>query len=205
MATIEYFYAAYSGYAYIGSQRFMDIAGAAGRRIDHRPFDLRVLLDAVGRHNSRTPAHREYFSGREIERWAEARGVGILARPTHHDNDITLPNCVLIAGLHQGLDIDALAHRMLESHWRDDSDLADAETLDGLAAEVGLDGAALLEAAVTPDVIAAYEANTAEAIERSVFGSPTYFVDGDMFYGQDHLDLVERACETSFKGEWPRG
>ena len=34
---------------------------------------------------------------------------------------------------------------------------------------------------------------TEEAIERSVFGSPTYFVDGDMFYGQDRLELVERA------------
>ena len=204
MPTIEYFYAAYSGYAYIGSRLFMDMAQAAGRRIDHRPFDLRVLLQSVGAHNGRSPRHRAYFSGREIERWAEHRGVDILARPTHHDNDITLPNCVLIAGVRQGLDMDALAHRMLESHWRDDSDLADAATLAGLAREVGLDGEALLTAARTPEVLAAYEANTAEAMERSVFGSPTYFVDGDMFYGQDHLDLVARACEAPFKGEWPR-
>ena len=42
-----------------------------------------------------------------------------------------------------------------------------------------------------------------EAIARSVFGSPTYFVDGDMFYGQDRLELVERALRQPFKGEWP--
>ena len=31
----------------------------------------------------------------------------------------------------------------------------------------------------------------------------TYFVDGDMFYGQDHLELVERACSQPYKGDWP--
>ena len=50
---------------------------------------------------------------------------------------------------------------------------------------------------------AIYTANTEEAIRRSVFGSPTYFVDGDMFYGQDRLELVERALKMPFAGNWP--
>ncbi len=206
MRPIEYFYSAHSGYAYIGSRMFMDIAKAGGRRIDHRPMDLRAVVAATGPgpHNSRTPQRRAYFSGREIERWAEARGVGILARPTHHDNEIALSNGMLIAGLLQGLDIDALAHRFLESHWRDDADLADADTLARLGTEAGIDPAPLLAAARSPEVMAVYDANTAEAIERSVFGSPTYFVDGDMFYGQDHLDLIARAIDQPFKGKWPR-
>ena len=49
-----------------------------------------------------------------------------------------------------------------------------------------------------PEVIAEYEANTNTAIKHSVFGSPTYFVDGDMFYGQDNLCLVERALSQPF-------
>ena len=49
-----------------------------------------------------------------------------------------------------------------------------------------------------PEVIAEYETNTNTAIEQSVFGSPTYFVDGDMFYGQDNLCLVERALSKPF-------
>ena len=44
-----------------------------------------------------------------------------------------------------------------------------------------------------------YEENTKEAINLPVFGSPTYVVDGDMFYGQDNLILVERALEAPFK------
>jgi len=51
-------------------------------------------------------------------------------------------------------------------------------------------------------VRAVYEANSKEAVERSVLGSPTYFVDGDMFYGQDHLEMVERACVKPYANTW---
>lgn len=206
MKIIEYFYSAHSAYAYIGSQLFMDIAKAGGRRIEHRPMDLRAVVAATGpgAHNSRTPQHRAYFSGREIERWAEARGVDILPWPKHHANDIALSNSMLIAAISHELDVDALAHRFLEAHWRDDADLAAPDTLETLTRDVGIDPAPLLDAVHSADVKAVYEKNTAEAIERSVFGSPTYFVDGDMFYGQDHLELVARALKAHFKGQWPR-
>jgi 2-hydroxychromene-2-carboxylate isomerase len=124
-------------------------------------------------------------------------------RPTHHDKDMTLPNCFLIAGLAAGQNIDRLAHALLEAHRRDDADLTDEATLAALAGSVGIGAARLLAAARTPDIEAIYEANTAEAIARSVFGSPTYFVDGDMFYGQDRLEMVERALRRPFAGTWP--
>lgn len=207
MQTIEYFYSAHSAYAYIGSKLLMDVARDGGRRIDHRPMDLRAVVAATGPgpHNSRTEERRAYFSGREIERWAEARGVEILSWPTFHDNEIALSNGMLIAGLLQGQDIDMLAHRLLEGHWRDDADLADPATLERLGKEAGIDPTPLLDAARSAEVLAVYTANTNEAIRRSVFGSPTYFIDGDMFYGQDHLELVARALRKPFRGKWPRG
>jgi 2-hydroxychromene-2-carboxylate isomerase len=207
VSRIEYFYSAHSAYAYLGSARLTEIAGAARRRIDHRPMDLRkvVAVTGPGATNGLTPGRRAYFSGREIERWAEFRDAPVMRGvPTHHARDMTLSNCMLIAGLVQGLDIDRLAHCMLEAHWRDDADLADPETLERLGRTAGVDPAPLLEAARSPEVQAIYTSNTEEAIDRSVFGSPTYFVDGDMFYGQDHLEMVERALERPFAGEWPR-
>jgi len=207
MSEIEYFYSAHSAYAYLGSARFMDIARAANRRITHRPMDLRkvVAVTGPGATNGLTPGRRAYFSGREIERWAEFRNAPVMQGvPTHHDKDMTLSNGMLIAGLLQGVDIDRLAHCMLEAHWRDDADLADRETLNRLGRRGGVDPEPLLEAALSSEVQAVYATNTREAIDRSVFGSPTYFVDGDMFYGQDHLEMVARALERSFAGEWPR-
>jgi 2-hydroxychromene-2-carboxylate isomerase len=206
MATIEYFYSAHSGYAYIGSTHFINIAKARGRDIVHKPMDLRRVVAATGPGptNSLTPQRKAYFSGREIQRWAQFRNASILGRsPSHHANEIALSNGMLIAAQKRGHNIDELAHVLLESHWRDDADLADASTLIRLGNSVGLDGDTLVGSAFDADVQAQYEANTEEAIQRSVFGSPTYFVDGDMFYGQDHLELIDRACGQAFAGQWP--
>ncbi len=203
MAEIEYFYSAHSAFAYLGSARLMEIARAAGRRILHRPVDLRRVIAEAGAPSfaERSKAHVAYFFGREIERWAELRGAPVMSgTPTHHRKDMTLPNGMLIAGLQRGDNIDRLAHLLLEAHWRDDADLADPATLTRLGEAAGLEPAPLLEVARTAEVLAVYEANTAEAIARSVFGSPTYIVDGDMFYGQDRLELVERALVRPFAG-----
>ena len=92
MAGIKYFYAACSGYAYLGSKRLMQITNFSGHTIKHRPFDLRASMNAVGGQpmDERTEANLEYFFGRELERWSEFREVKVLKRsPTHHSNSIT--------------------------------------------------------------------------------------------------------------------
>lgn len=207
MNTIEYFYSTHSAFAYIGAARLIEIAAAAGCRIVHRPVDLGPVMLGAGARAvpERTPAYRAYFFGREIARWAEFRGVPIIDhRPTFHDNSLALSSGLLIAAVQDRLDVDRLSYAMMSAHWRDDADLADADTLAGMTRSVGIDPEPLLASALTPDVQQVFAANTKEAIERSVFGSPTYFIDGDMFYGQDHLELVERALRTPFRGTWPR-
>ena len=206
MADIEYFYTAHSAFAYLGSARFLAIAAAAGRRIVHKPMDLHRVVAAggAGPTRARSRAHRAYYFGREIERWAEWRGAPVTrGMPTHHHNDMALANGMIVAGTLQEVDMDRLAHAMLQAHWRDDADLADRATLAALALEVDLDPRPLLDAALTPAVQAQYAANTDEAVARSVFGSPTYFVDGDMFYGQDRLEMVERALDKPVARTWP--
>lgn len=119
MSEIEYFYSAHSAYAYLGSARFMAIAKAAGRTISHRPNDLRRVVPASGStpFGERSKGHYAYFFRREIDRWAEERNAPVMqGRPTYHDNDMTLSNGMLIAGLVQDKNIDQLAHVMLESH-----------------------------------------------------------------------------------------
>jgi 2-hydroxychromene-2-carboxylate isomerase len=206
MPTLEYFYSAHSAFAYLGSARLKAVAKAAGARIIHRPMDLHAVMAAMGVAGfaGRSKAHKEYYFKREIDRWAEFRDAPVLGRrPTHHDNDYHTANGMLIAALQRGIDIGELAHAMLEAHWRYDADLNDRDTLAALAEKTGLDAAALLDAALSEDIQAIYAANTREAIDHSVFGSPTYFVDGDMFYGQDRLEMVERALRRPFAGDRP--
>jgi 2-hydroxychromene-2-carboxylate isomerase len=201
MADIEYFYSAHSAFAYLGSALFMEIAGRLERRIVHKPVDLRKLVATSSGvpFAKRSAAHYQYYFGREIERWSQWRNAPVMSHPpTHHHADTTLANCMLIAGLRQGLDMDQLAHAMLCAHWRDDADLSNRETLLSIGEAVGPDPEPLLQDALSDESQRIYQANTQEAIDRSVFGSPTYVLDGDMFYGQDHLEMLERAAGKPF-------
>ena len=201
MSEIEYFYSTHSVFAYLGSARFMEIARAAGRKIVHRPIDLNQKVPAVGSSpfRQRSAKHRAYFFRREIDRWAEERGAPVMQGfPQHHHNDMAMCNGMIIAGVEQDVCMDQLAHAVLSAHWQEDADLADPDTLVRLAEGVGIDPEPLLNAALSAPTQAAYRVNTEEAIERSVFGSPTYFVDDDMFYGQDRLEMVERALRKPY-------
>ena len=196
MQTITYFYSAHSAFAYLGSAHLNKIVADANCKIIHKPIDLDRCVAAGGApgFNQRTQAHVDYYFGQEINRWSEYRHAPVLGRiPTHHANDPALANGMLIAAELQGLSIDALAHEFLQAHWRDDADLANCKTLIKVAESAGYDPQPLLDAASTQAVLDVYAANTDEAIARSVFGSPTYFVNDEMFYGQDRLGFVERA------------
>ncbi len=174
----------------------MQIAADTGARIVHRPMDLRAVVAAAkgGRFDGYSDAHMAYFFGVEIDRWAAYRDAPVMGHnPTHHANDLTLSNCLLIAAAVQGAPVDQLAHEILQAHWRDDADFDDEATLAKLCHLVGGDAVSLLSAARSAEIREIYEKNTHEAIERSVFGAPTYFVGREMFYGQDRLDFVEQA------------
>lgn len=194
---IEYFYSAHSAYAYLGAWELQRIADDAGCQIVHRPFDFAPVIAAAGARGfrERSKAHIDYFFGRELLRWAELRNLPMIRhRPTYHDNPLALANGMIIASS----DPDPLSRAILQAHWRDDADIADPTTLVAIANSVGQDPDGLLAAARSDEVQTRHAANTAEAIARNVFGSPTYFVAGDMFYGQDRLAFVERAIRQPF-------
>jgi 2-hydroxychromene-2-carboxylate isomerase len=201
MAVIEYFYSAHSAFAYLGSARLAEIAAAAQATVIHRPFLLSPALEAQGSlpFAARTQGHVDYFFGREIERWAEWRGVEIIKhRPTHHDADYSLASGMILALGDRGAAVDAMAHALLQAHWRDDIDLSDPVALGAVASSLGHDAQNLIAQASSNEMRAQLTANTAAAKALPVFGSPTYVVDGDPFYGQDRLEFVERALRAPF-------
>lgn len=201
MATITYYYSAHSAFAYLGSARLAQICAAQGATLVHKPILLTPVVEAQGSlpFRERTQAHVDYFFGREIERWAAYRGVPVISfRPTHHDADYALASGMILALGDQGPEVDAMAHAVLQAHWRDDADLSNPQTLGALAAEQGHDPMRLLAMAASRPMQDQLRANSDAALAASVFGSPTYVVDGDPFYGQDHLELVEHAVTNPF-------
>jgi 2-hydroxychromene-2-carboxylate isomerase len=77
--------------------------------------------------------------------------------------------------------------------WEQERDVAAESTLRDIASEQGLDAAALGRRAASAEIGTRYKALTQEAIDRQVFGAPTYIYRDELFWGQDRLDFLDRA------------
>ena len=105
---------------------------------------------------------------------------------------------MIIALGETGAATDQMAHSLLEAHWRDDVDLSNTQDLKQIAENLGHNAQDLLALAGSEAVQKQLLDNSELARKASVFGSPTYIVNGDPFYGQDRLELVERALAQPF-------
>ncbi|WP_281029225.1 DsbA family protein [Rhizobium deserti] len=74
--------------------------------------------------------------------------------------------------------------------WSEGNTLATKVAILAAITAAGLDPSAIAERIDAPDVIRQLDANTDEACERGVFGSPTVFVGDTMFFGNDRLDFI---------------
>jgi 2-hydroxychromene-2-carboxylate isomerase len=90
----------------------------------------------------------------------------------------------------------AYVEAVLAGFWEQGLKMDDPEVLSNVIASAGLDASALMAAAASPEVKSALAANTEAAVARGVFGVPTFFVGGEMFFGKDRLWQVEEALTT---------
>lgn len=203
--SIDYYYSTRSIYAYFGAERIVSLARASGRKLVHKPVNLGRVVPASGSLaiDQRSGGHKRYFFGREIERWSEYLSIPVVVDPVNHFGDRTWSSGFVIAAQQQGADVDALHTAILRALWQDDRDLADPMVLSQIAREAGLNPEPLHEAAQSQAVQDIFAQNSEEAVTLGVFGSPTYIVDGDMFYGQDRLMMVEQALKQPFKPAGP--
>jgi 2-hydroxychromene-2-carboxylate isomerase len=133
---------------------------------------------------------RQAYRHQELRRWRELLGIPCNLEPAFHPVADRRACYLVIAAQQQGLDWAKLSHALLRAVWVEERNVADHPTLAAIADECGMDGKALLVLAETPAVQAEYQANTDEAMRIGVFGAPAYVFDGELFWGQDRLDML---------------
>ncbi len=199
--TVTFYFSVLSPWVYFGGPRFHAIARESGATIVYRPIDLlRVFRETGGTPLAALSPSRQAFRARERARWSEWLGMPVRAKPAHHPVDESLAAQLLLAAqeAHGDAVVWPLAERMLAGVWVHDQNIADADTLARLARDAGLtDADALLARARKPALQARFEACTAEALAAGVFGVPSFVIDGDLHFGQDRLDFVERALRRA--------
>jgi 2-hydroxychromene-2-carboxylate isomerase len=193
---ILYFFSLASPFSYLGHARFLALAAKYGAPIDFKPADMSVVFPKTGGLpvKQRSP-QRQAYRLLELRRWQKTLGVPLNPEPKCFPVADQLAARSVIAAEQTGADAGALALAVMRACWAEDKDIADRATLVAIAAGLGLDGKAILDGAESEAVKEEYVANTQEALNSGVFGVPSYIYKGELFWGQDRLDFLEKALK----------
>lgn len=195
---VAYYFTPVSPWTYLGHERFRAIAKAADARVEVLPVDYGAIFPiSGGLPLAKRAPQRQAYRLVELRRFSEALGLPLNLQPAFFPVDAS-PAARLIVATERAAGPSAaltLAGAMLRAVWAEERHLAERETLAALLAENAL-AASLLAESEEPEVQARFEANTQRAIAAGVFGAPSYVVDGEIFWGQDRLDFLERRLRA---------
>jgi len=194
MAHIDYYFTPASPWAYLGSRRFIDMVERYKASVRVMPVDIgKVFATSGGLPLAKRPPQRQAYRLMELKRWRDFLDLPLVLQPRVLPVDPGLACRLIIAARDTEQNALMLAHRIGQALWAEERDIGDPDTLEEIVTEAGLDPAPLFGAAEGEAVKAAMQADTDRAIAANVFGAPTYAIDGELFWGQDRLDFVERA------------
>jgi len=195
---IDYYFWMNSDWAYLGADRLEELARRQGASINYRPVDLPDVYRRTGGQllQHRAP-ERQAYRVIELKRWCRKLGMPLNPRPAHMCPNADLASRIVIAADQAGLPVAALYKAILAAQWCEERDISSEAALRDILGAQGLPVQDLMRQAGTPEIQALYRRYTDEAVAAGVFGSPSYVFEGELFWGQDRLDMLEEAIELA--------
>ena len=197
---IDYYFSPISPWTYLGHPRLVAMLKKYSAQINVKPVDLggKIFPISGGLPLPQRAPQRQAYRLAELARWRDFLKMPLTIKPKYFPAPGDLSACLIIAAKSHGEDAALrMSWGILNACWAEERNTGDVETLQAIAQEQGLDGAALLVQAQGEAVKAQYAAFTQEAIERQVFGAPSYVIDGEIFWGQDRLNFVDRKLGSA--------
>jgi len=192
---IDYYASLNSPWTHLGAARIEAMAMAHGASLRIFPVDFGTIFPASGGLPlPRRAPQRQAYRLMELKRWRDHLGIPITIQPKYFPSDEQVSTACVI-GLRETVgDQPAikLAHRVLKAVWQDEQNPADPATMTALIADVGLEPDTVLKLGADPRWGERRLADTQAALDRGVFGAPSYVIGEEIFWGQDRLPFVER-------------
>jgi 2-hydroxychromene-2-carboxylate isomerase len=199
---IDYYFAPQSPWSYLGHQRFAELARHAGASVNVLPIDLgKVFAVSGGLPLPKRAAQRQAYRLVELKRFSGWLKLPLNLHPKYFpvSGDDTA-RLILASNLHHGTEAAMrIAGLLMAAVWAEELNINDGATRLELLRRCGLPST-LETAAQDAAVQARYEAATQQAIDAGIFGAPSYVIDGELFWGQDRLDFVERRLAQTRPG-----
>jgi len=184
--------------SYLAHKLLPEICARTGAEVIYTPVLLGGLFKLTNNQApliryAETPAKRNYEM-LEFERFVKAHRLPFKMNPHFPINSLYLMRGA-VAAQHLGCFM-PYVETIMTAMWEDGANTGDPVVVKNVLDEAGLDGAALLAMADDADVKAELAANTEHAAARGAFGVPTFFVDGEMFWGKERLAQVSEALAS---------
>jgi 2-hydroxychromene-2-carboxylate isomerase len=200
MTGIEIFFDCSCVWAYLGHAHAGRFAGEIGAKLHLRPVLSQDVFAAVNPAALLPlPAVKQAYYARDVQLWADFLALPLAAGlPPQSDARDCMRACVAAARWDR---LEAFAVAAFDAAWAQGEDLADRAILSGLWTRAGLPEALFGEALTWPGVDAELRGNARELAARGGFGTPTFFVGDDMYFGNDAVPLLENAMIARMKRE----
>jgi len=193
--TVDYYLAPQSPWVYLGHQRLSEIVQRTGATVRVMPIDLggKVFPISGGLPLGQRAPQRQAYRLVELERFSAHLNAPLNLKPKYFPvGGDDAARLIIAADLAQGAPAAMqVAGAILSACWAQERNIADEKILAQLLTEQNLP-ATLLDQSHSQAVQERYETYTQAAIDAGVFGAPSYVIDGEIFWGQDRLDFVER-------------
>ena len=193
---IDYYLSPVSPWTYLASTRFRELAKKYNATVNLYLVDLgKVFPVSGGLPLPKRAPQRKAYRLQEMARFSSYLGQPLVAQPRHFPPTSGFAGPVMVAARSSLPVTDTLraTEAIMSRLWAHDEDIGDAGVLAAALTGAGFDGDALVTDARAnmDDYIAAIASDTDRAIEANVFGAPTFIVDGEVFWGQDRLDILD--------------
>jgi 2-hydroxychromene-2-carboxylate isomerase len=186
---VEYFYDYVSPFTYMADSRLAAIAERTGTEFVYRPMVLGGVFKATGNGPpAAVPAKGKYMLA-DIARWAKRYGLPLQFNPHFPVNTIHALRGALVAQ-EEGV-FPRYHEAIFRAVWENQQNAGDKDVLRDVVKGAGIDGDLIVERTGEQAVKDRLRAHTDEAVERGAFGSPTFFLGEEMFFGNDRLDFLE--------------
>lgn len=198
-APIEFYFDFSSPYGYLGAQRIETVAAEFGRTVLWRPVLLGVIFKITGQTPLVSQAMRGPYAARDMARSARKLGVRF-ALPEAFPFSSVYP-CRIFYWLDGRApeEAKAYARAVYDAAFVDNKPPAEPEAAVDVAVALGHDRAAVLAGMQGPAIKERLRTEVQQAMDKGVFGSPFFIVDGEPFWGNDRLGEVREWLQT---GGW---